>query len=168
MRELKAENDKKQKKDAEKKKAKRTSMARATAMETPKAANTEEEDMGVVGAEADDAEAEFIRTVCEKEVLYGGSLLAAMCPLISSICSNPSKFPDPDLRASASLALSKFMLVSSEFCEQNLQLVSLNDGILFLAIKFLFLFQLFTVLERSVEPVIRANLIIALGDMSFR
>ena len=101
-------------------------MARATAMETPKAANTEDEDMGVVGAEADDAEAEFIRTVCEKEVLYGGSLLAAMCPLISSICSNPSKFPDPDLRASASLALSKFMLVSSEFCEQNLQLVGMN------------------------------------------
>ena len=124
MRELKAENDKKQKEDAKKKKAKRTSMARATALETPKAANTEDEDMGVVGAEADDAEAEFIRTVCEKEVLYGGSLLAAMCPLISSICSNPSKFPDPNLRASASLALSKFMLVSSEFCEQNLQLVS--------------------------------------------
>ena len=52
MRELKAENDKKQKKDAEKKKAKRQSMARATALETPKAANTEDEDMGVVGAEA--------------------------------------------------------------------------------------------------------------------
>ena len=35
----------------------------------------------------------------------------------------------------------------------------------FMSICFL---QLFTVLERSVEPVIRANLIIALGDMSFR
>ena len=41
------------------------------------------------------------------------------------------------------------MLVSSEFAEKHLQL-------------------LFTVLEKSVEPVIRANLIIALGDMSFR
>ena len=76
-------------------------------------------------------------------------MLAAIAPLILNICSNPSKFPDPDLRSSASLALSKFMLVSSEFCESHLQL-------------------LFTVLERSVEPVIRANLIIALGDMSFR
>ena len=39
--------------------------------------------------------------------------------------------------------------MSSEFAEKHLQL-------------------LFTVLEKSVEPVIRANLIIALGDMSFR
>ena len=28
--------------------------------------NAEDEDMSVVGAEADDAEAEFIRSVCEK------------------------------------------------------------------------------------------------------
>ena len=31
------------------------------------------------------------------------------------------RYPDCDLRASASLALAKFMLVSSEFCEKNLQ-----------------------------------------------
>jgi len=148
LREQKAENDRKQKKDSEKKKAKRTSMIRTTAMETPKTGG-EDDDMGVVGAEADDAEAEFIRNVCEKEIMYGSTLLASICPVITSICSQPNKYPDPELRASASLALSKFMLVSSEFCEQNLQL-------------------LFTVLERSVEPVIRANLIIALGDMSFR
>jgi len=60
-----------------------------------------------------------------------------------------SRYPDPHLRASASLALAKFMLVSSEFCDKHLQL-------------------LFTVLEKATEPVIRANLIIALGDMSFR
>ena len=123
QKEQKAESLKK-KKDAEKKKLKRTSMVRATAMETPKSANTEEDDMGVMGAEADDAEAEFIRKVCEEEVMYGGSLLAALTPLITTICAQPNKYPDPDLRASASLALSKFMLVSSEFCEQNLQLVS--------------------------------------------
>ena len=149
LREQKAEMDKKQKEDAKKKKSKRQSLVRTTAMETPKGGAGDDDDMGVVGAEADDAEAEFIRNVCEKEIMYGSTLLATMTPLITSICSNPSKYPDADLRASASLALSKFMLVSSEFCEQNLQL-------------------LFTVLERSVEPVIRANLIIALGDMSFR
>ena len=126
LREQKAEADKKQKKDAEKKKLKRTSMIRATALETPKTGNVEEDDMGIVGAEADDAEAEFIRNVCEKEILYGSTLLASMAPLVLAICSNPTKYPDPDLRASASLALSKFMLVSSEFCEQNLQLVSVT------------------------------------------
>jgi condensin complex subunit 1 len=52
-------------------------------------------------------------------------------------------------RANASLALTKFMLVSSEFCEKHLQLI-------------------FTMLEKATEPIIRANLIIALGDLSFR
>jgi condensin complex subunit 1 len=41
------------------------------------------------------------------------------------------------------------MLVSSEFCEKHLQLI-------------------FTMLEKATEPIIRANLIIALGDLSFR
>jgi len=152
LRELKAEKDKKEKKekkDLEKKKAKRTSQQRATALETPRNANQEEEDTSCVGAEADDAEAEFIRHVCEKEIMFGPTLLTALTPLILNICSNPTKYPDPHLRASASLALAKFMLVSSEFCDKHLQL-------------------LFTVLEKATEPVIRANLIIALGDMSFR
>ena len=144
LRELKAEKDKKEKKDLEKKKAKR-----ATAMETPRNANQEEDDMSCVGAEADDAEAEFIRHVCEKEILFGQTLLSSLTPLILTVCSNPTKYPDPDLRASASLALAKFMLVSSDFCDKHLQL-------------------LFTVLEKATEPVIRANLIIALGDLSFR
>jgi len=149
LRELKAEKDKKEKKDMEKKKAKRTSLLRTTAMETPRNANQEEDDMGCVGAEADDAEAEFIRHVCEKEILFGNTLLSCLSPLILTVCSNPTKYPDPDLRASASLALAKFMLVSSDFCDKHLQL-------------------LFTVLEKATEPVIRANLIIALGDLSFR
>jgi len=149
LRELKAEKDKKEKKDLEKKKAKRTSLLRTTAMETPRNSNPEEDDMGCVGAEADDAEAEFIRHVCEKEILFGTTLLACLSPLILTVCSNPTKYPDPDLRASASLALAKFMLVSSDFCDKHLQL-------------------LFTVLEKANEPVIRANLIIALGDLSFR
>jgi len=149
LRELKVEKDKKEKKDLEKKKAKRTSLLRTTAMETPRNPNQEEDDMGCVGAEADDAEAEFIRHVCEKEILFGNSLLASLSPLIMTVCSNPTKYPDPDLRASASLALAKFMLVSSDFCDKHLQL-------------------LFTVLEKATEPVIRANLIIALGDLSFR
>merc|ERR1719300_2352697 len=87
--------------------------------------------------------------VCEKEIMYGSTLLASICPVITSICSQPNKYPDPQLQASACLSLAKFMLVSEKFCEENLQL-------------------LFTLLERSPEAIIRANLIIALGDMSFR
>ena len=49
----------------------------------------------------------------------------------------------------SSLTLAKLMLMSSTFCEENLQL-------------------LFTLMEKSEEPVVRANLIVAAGDLSFR
>jgi len=150
MRDLKKEKDAK-KKEKEKKQSKRASMVvRQSAMATPKnPGEVEDDDMGCVGAEADDMEAEFIRKICDKELLSPSHLLGCLAPLIISICANPTKYSDCDLRASASLALAKLMLVSSDFCEKNLQL-------------------LFTVLEKAEEPVIRANLIVALGDLSCR
>lgn len=45
------------------------------------------------------------------------------------------------------MALCKLMCISAEFCEHNLQL-------------------LFTILEKSTQPAIRSNIIIALGDMA--
>ena len=83
----------------------------------------------------------IFRSVCETEIVTGDNLLALFAPAIIEICLKPDKYPDAKLRASASLALAKFMLVSSEFCDAQLQL-------------------LFTVLERSPEEVIRANMII--------
>ena len=71
-----------------------------------------------MGAEADDTEAEYIRSVCEKNTVTGDNLLALFAPLVIEMCTNTS---NPKLRASASLTLAKFMLVSSEFCEENLQ-----------------------------------------------
>ena len=103
----------------------------------------------VVGAEADDTEAEFIRGICEKRSVTGDNLLSQLVPVISEICLNSAKYSNPKLKSAASLALAKFMLVSSEFCEDNLQVF-------------------FTLLEKSPEPVIRANLIVAAGDLSFR
>ena len=50
------------------------------------------------------------------------------------------------LRAAATLSLAKFMLVSETFCENNLQL-------------------LFTVLDKSTDPTVRANTIIAAGKL---
>ena len=95
-------------------------------------------------------EAEYIRSICEGEIVRGGeNMLAVLWPLLYYVCTNPSKYEDTDLRTSSSLALAKFMMVSAECCEQNLQL-------------------LFTILEKSSEPIIRANTVIALGDLSFR
>lgn len=111
-------------------------------------AATIEEELGLVGASAEDDEAEHIRKVCEKEVLVGDTFLALVAPLIVDVCRKQSKYSDPDLRTAACLALSKLMLLSSEFCDDNLQL-------------------LFTILEKSSLPKIRSNTIIALGDLAF-
>ena len=63
------------------------------------------------------------RSVCETEIVAGGNLLSLFTPAIIEVCLNPNKYPDINLRASASLALTKFMLVSSEFCDEQLQLL---------------------------------------------
>jgi len=75
-------------------------------------AETAEEEMGLAGAAAEDAEAEYIRKITETEIVTGSSnLLAVLRPLVVMVCSNPSKFNDPDLHASAALALAKYMIV---------------------------------------------------------
>jgi condensin complex subunit 1 len=111
---------------------------------------TIEEEMGLAGAVAEDAEAECIRRVAETQIVTGNeTLLAVLQPLVVAMCSNQSKYNDPDLSAAATLALTKFMVVSSEFCEQQLQL-------------------LFTIFEKSSHAVVRANAVIAIGDLTFR
>lgn len=115
----------------------------------PSASETIEEELGLTGATADDLETEYVRKICEHEIVTGNTLLCKLRPLLVCICSNPAKYSDPNLRAAASLALAKFMLVSSEFCEAHLQL-------------------LFTILEKAPQPTIRANTIVAVGDLTFR
>ncbi|KAH9513584.1 Condensin complex subunit 1 [Bulinus truncatus] len=108
-----------------------------------------EEDMALAGASAEDTEAEYIRRLCELEILNEDNFLIKFCPLIHDVCSNSARFPDPDLQKEASLALARFMIINPKFCDSYLQL-------------------LFTLLEKSPSPVIRSNLIIALGDLTFR
>ncbi|XP_060069329.1 condensin complex subunit 1-like [Ylistrum balloti] len=108
-----------------------------------------EEELGLAGAAAEDAEAEYIRKVCERDIVTGKTLLGALAPVIVAVCTNQAKYSDPELQSAASLALSKFMMVSSEFCDTHLQL-------------------LFTILEKTTHATIRANIIIALGDLTFR
>lgn len=108
-----------------------------------------EDELGVGGAVAEDAEAEYIRKVCEHEIVTGQNLLSIFAPVAVLICSNPTKYKNVELQSAASLALSKFMLVSSDFCDQHLRL-------------------LFTILEKSDLPAVRSNAIITLGDLTFR
>ncbi|KAF3816426.1 hypothetical protein GH733_014599 [Mirounga leonina] len=70
-----------------------------------------EEEMGLVGAAADDTEAELIRGICEQELLDGTQVLAAFVPLLLKVCNSPGLYSNPELSAAASLALGKFCMI---------------------------------------------------------
>ncbi|XP_063209038.1 condensin complex subunit 1 isoform X1 [Chroicocephalus ridibundus] len=126
---------------------------------------TMEEELGLVGASADDTEAELIRSICETELLDEKHLFSAFVPLVLKICNNPGLYSDPALSAAAALALGKVCMirwdfgiyaffsvpcpVSSEFCDSHLRL-------------------LFTMMEKSTLPGVRSNLVIAAGDLAIR
>ncbi|NXX32575.1 CND1 protein, partial [Nicator chloris] len=122
----------------------RKQRAQSTGNET-----TMEEELGLVGATADDTEAELIRSICETELLDGKHLLSAFVPLVLKICNNPGLYSDSALSAAAALTLGKLCMVSSEFCDSHLRL-------------------LFTMMEKSSLPGVRSNLIIAAGDLAIR
>jgi condensin complex subunit 1 len=84
----------------------------------------------------------------ERELLYGeNSLLTNFGPLVTEICANNNAYPDRNLQAAATLCMAKLMCVSGEYCEKNLPL-------------------LITIMERSEDPIVRNNAVIALGDMA--
>ncbi|KAM3872854.1 condensin complex subunit 1-like [Diretmus argenteus] len=108
-----------------------------------------EEELGLIGASAEDTEAELIRKICETELLAEENLLSTFLPLLVKVCSSPRRYSHPQLTTAACLALSQYMMISPSVCEEHIRL-------------------LFTVLERSTLPVVRANSIIALGDLTVR
>jgi condensin complex subunit 1 len=113
-----------------------------------KAAKEAADDLDMIGGTTEDDFTEAMTHIRERELLYGdNSLLANFGPLVSEICSNNTVYRDRSLQAAATLCLAKLMCVSSEYCEHNLPL-------------------LITILERSKDPIIRSNVVIALGDMA--
>uniref|UniRef100_A0A8C9TS17 Condensin complex subunit 1 n=1 Tax=Scleropages formosus TaxID=113540 RepID=A0A8C9TS17_SCLFO len=108
-----------------------------------------EEELGLVGASAEDTEAELIRKICETELLAEENLLSAFLPLLIKVCSSPGRYSHPQLTTAACLALAQFMMISPTICEENIRL-------------------LFTVLEKASLPVVRSNTLIALGDLTVR
>ncbi|KAG0336529.1 Condensin complex subunit [Podila humilis] len=107
-----------------------------------------EDELDQVVGTTEDEFGDALAHIRERELLFGeDSLLQVFGPLIITICGNNTLYSDKTLQSSATLALCKLMCISAEFCEHNLQL-------------------LFTILEKSHEPTIRSNIIIALGDMA--
>ncbi|XP_046890752.1 condensin complex subunit 1 [Hypomesus transpacificus] len=124
---------------------------KGSSSKTKQAANESavEEELGLMGASAEDTEAELIRKICETELLAEEGLLCVFLPLLVKVCSFPGRYSHPQLTTAACLALSQYMMISPSVCEEHVRL-------------------LFTVLERSSLPVVRANAIIALGDLTVR
>ncbi|KAJ5537941.1 hypothetical protein N7494_007420 [Penicillium frequentans] len=110
--------------------------------------NADEDELDLIGGTTEDDFQDAMAHIRERELLYGeNSLLAKFGPLVAEICANNNTYPDRDLQASATLCLAKLMCVSAEYCEKNLPL-------------------LITIMERSEDPIVRSNAVIALGDMA--
>ncbi|KAI0723732.1 non-SMC mitotic condensation complex subunit 1-domain-containing protein [Cerioporus squamosus] len=108
----------------------------------------EQEELDQVAGNAEDEIGERIAAMREVELLYGAhSLLATFGPMLVHICGSPHKFKNRTLRAAATLAFSKFLCISSQFCEQHHRL-------------------LFKIMETSKDASIRSNIVIALGDVA--
>lgn len=112
------------------------------------AASKDGEELDQVAGNAEDEIGERIAAVRETELLYGpDSLLALYGPLLIRICGRPDQFKNTTLRAVATLSFSKFLCISSNFCDANHHL-------------------LFRILETSKDANIRSNIAIALGDVA--
>ncbi|RMZ86310.1 hypothetical protein DV736_g6465, partial [Chaetothyriales sp. CBS 134916] len=108
----------------------------------------EKDELELIGGTTEDDFTEAMVHIRERELLYGpDSLLANFGPLVTEICANNTAYKDRILQSQATLCLAKLMCVSSEYCEKNLPL-------------------LITILERSNDPIVRSNAVIALGDMA--
>ncbi|RLN47625.1 hypothetical protein BBJ28_00003510 [Nothophytophthora sp. Chile5] len=108
-----------------------------------------EDELGVA-AEVEAEEDTFVGNIIQKEIACR-NLLGMYGPLIIRVLvGDTEEFKSDELLTEcAVVALSKFMAVSEEFCEKHLQL-------------------LFTILQESPLPSVRGDVIIALGDLSFR
>jgi condensin complex subunit 1 len=109
-----------------------------------------EDELGV--SQAAEAETERKMTeIAEKEII-GRGLIGIFAPILVRVIADESgKYSSEVLMQSSTLALCKFMCVSSSFCEKHLPL-------------------LFTKLSNAPkrDTALRANTVIALGDLAFR
>ncbi|XP_039753451.1 condensin complex subunit 1 [Pararge aegeria] len=107
-----------------------------------------EEEAGLEGAVADDADAEYVRSVCEQNIVGAGTTLARYLPLLKWLLSHPARCT-PALQAAAALTFTRYMLVSSIVCE---------DGLVLMV----------TLLTKSKTVSLRTNLTIAFADLTLR
>ncbi|KAI1499276.1 condensin component [Biscogniauxia marginata] len=143
---FKRRKQEKEKESAAKPAEPRTSLGRKNKAPTP--TPDEGDELDLIGGTTEDDFTEAMAHIRERELLFGPqSLLSNFGPMVAEICSRSDIYRDKGLQAAATLCLAKLMCVSSEYCEAHLPL-------------------LITIMERSPNPTVRSNVVIALGDMA--
>ncbi|KAK9876242.1 hypothetical protein WA026_012541 [Henosepilachna vigintioctopunctata] len=85
--------------------------------------NNPNEESILEGAQAEDSDAEFILSLLENDTVTGSGLLGKLSFIIKKICQRPDTYDNGVIQGSAVTALIRYMLVSSRFCEDNMQLL---------------------------------------------
>lgn len=98
------------------------------------------------GAQADDTDAEFILNTLENHVVSECTSLGELATLIINICERPDVYDHIYLQGTAIISLLRFMLVSSTFCKNHIQLI-------------------FKVLEKTIYPDIKCSILIHCSDL---
>ena len=108
-----------------------------------------EDELGV--AQQAEADTDRLMSDISENEICGRGLLGLFGPLLVRVVADGQTFSHPLLRQSATLALSKFCCISDAFCTKHLPL-------------------LLTTLENddSDDTTLRANAVVALGDVAFR
>lgn len=103
----------------------------------------------LLGPVTDDTDAEYIIHLLDNVVLGEESSLGLWSKLVVHVVTEQSTYTDDGVHRAASLALAKLMMINADFCDQHLTL-------------------LFNILENSPNPVMRTNLVVAVGDLVVR
>ncbi|PRT52713.1 Condensin complex subunit 1 [Wickerhamiella sorbophila] len=111
--------------------------------------NSEEDDLKMVGGSTEDDFSEAVREIRERELLFSDrAMLGLYARMVVDLCATEVGTPHSEkVGICLSLSLPKFMLVSSIFAEKQLPLMM-------------------QLAEGSSRPVIRANLVVAMGDLA--
>lgn len=107
-----------------------------------------EEEMGLQGAEAEDAEQLLVEQIIEQKVAKN-SLIAMFAPMLVFVLRDPGTFADDSLQLACACTLVRIMMLSKRLCEEHIQL-------------------LFTLMEKSSNTAVRSQLIVGIGDLVYR